>query len=93
MTWENFNEIFMKDVTYDNIKSHKKSGTQNPLSEKCIFGKATGGKGGGGCLIALYNLFSWWNFKLNSDQMCSIKTLFLKMLRYSQENACVGVSI
>ena len=48
MTWENFNEIFMKDVTYDNIKSHKKSGTQNPLSEKCIFGKATGGKGGGG---------------------------------------------
>ena len=38
MTWENFNEIFMKDVTYDNIKSHKKSGTQNPLSEKCIFG-------------------------------------------------------
>ena len=46
MTWENFNEIFMKDVTYDNIKSHKKSGTQNPLSEKCIFGKATGGKGG-----------------------------------------------
>ena len=37
----------MKDVTYDNIKSHKKSGTQNPLSEKCIFGKATGGKGGG----------------------------------------------
>ena len=48
MTWENFNEIFMKDVTYDNIKSHKKSGTQNPLSEKCIFGKATEGKGGGG---------------------------------------------
>ena len=47
MTWENFNEIFMKDVTYDNIKSHKKSGTQNPLSEKCIFGKATEGKGGG----------------------------------------------
>ena len=75
MTWENFNEIFMKDVTYDNIKSQ-------------------GGRGGGGGgLIALYNFFSWWNFKLNSDQMCSIKTLFLKMLRYSQENACVGVSI
>ena len=23
MTWRNFNEIFRKDVTYDNIKTHK----------------------------------------------------------------------
>ena len=37
----NFNEIFRKDVTYDNIKSHKKPGL-HPLSEKCIFGKTTG---------------------------------------------------
>ena len=24
--WRKFNEIFRKDVTYDNIKSHKKQG-------------------------------------------------------------------
>ena len=28
-----FNEIFRKDVTYDNIKSHKKSGLQ-PLGRR-----------------------------------------------------------
>ena len=30
---ENFNEIFRKDLTYDNIKSHKQAGL-HPLSEK-----------------------------------------------------------
>ena len=25
--WRKFNEIFRKDVTYDNIKSHKKQGS------------------------------------------------------------------
>ena len=29
----NFNEIFRKDVTYDNIKSHEKPGV-HPFSEK-----------------------------------------------------------
>ena len=38
----NFKEIFRKDVTYDNIKSHKKPGL-NPLSRSYIFGKTTGG--------------------------------------------------
>ena len=38
----NFNETFRKDVTYDNIKSHKKPGIQ-PLSRRYIFGKTTGG--------------------------------------------------
>ena len=36
----NFNEIFRKDVTYDNIKSPKKAGL-HPISEKHIFGKST----------------------------------------------------
>ena len=40
----NFNEIFGKDVAYDNIKSHKKPGVY-PLSERCSFGKTTGGGG------------------------------------------------
>ena len=38
---QNFNEIFRKDVTYDNIKSHEKPGIHN-FSEKHIFGKTTG---------------------------------------------------
>ena len=38
----NFNEIFKEDVTYNNIKSHKKPGL-HPFSEKHIFGKITGG--------------------------------------------------
>ena len=33
--------MFRKDVTYDDIKSHKKAGL-HPLSEKYIFGKTTG---------------------------------------------------
>ena len=37
----NFNEIFRKDVNYDNIKSHKKTGL-HPVSRTCIFGKTTG---------------------------------------------------
>ena len=36
----NFNEIFRKDVTYDNIKSHKKPGI-HPLSRRYIL-KTTG---------------------------------------------------
>ena len=43
----NFNEIFRKDVTYDNVKSHKKPGL-HPVSRRYIFGKATRGGGGGG---------------------------------------------
>ena len=35
-------EIFRKDVTYDNIKSHKKPGFQ-PLLRRYIYGKTTGG--------------------------------------------------
>ena len=38
----NFNEIFRKDVTYDNIKSHKKTGFHS-LFRRYIFGKTTGG--------------------------------------------------
>ena len=34
----NFNEIFREDVTYHNIKNHKKPGLY-PLSKRCIFGK------------------------------------------------------
>ena len=41
----NFTEIFRKDVTYDNIKSHKKPGL-HALSRKCISGKTTGEGGG-----------------------------------------------
>ena len=33
---------FQKNVTYDNIKSHKKPGL-HPLSRRYIFGKTTGG--------------------------------------------------
>ena len=40
----NFNGIFRKDVTYDNIKSHKKPGL-HPLSRRYIFGKTIGGVG------------------------------------------------
>ena len=38
----NFNEFFRKNVTYDDIKSHPKSGLQ-PLSRKHNFGKTTDG--------------------------------------------------
>ena len=38
----NFNEIFRKDVTYDNIKSHKNPGF-HPLFRRCIFRKTTRG--------------------------------------------------
>ena len=34
----NVNEIFRKDVTYDNIKSHKKVGS-HPLFKRYIFRK------------------------------------------------------
>ena len=38
----NFNEIFRKDVNFDNIKSHKKTGF-HPLFRRYIFRKTTGG--------------------------------------------------
>ena len=38
----NCNEFFRKNVTYDDIKSHPKSGLQ-PLSRKHSFGKTTDG--------------------------------------------------
>ena len=37
----NFNKIFRKDVTYGNIKSHKKPGV-HPLSRRYIFEKTIG---------------------------------------------------
>ena len=37
----NFNEIFRKNVTHNNIKSHQKSGL-HPLSRKHNIGKTTG---------------------------------------------------
>ena len=40
--FRNFDEIFRKDVAYDNIKSHKKGGLYR-LSKKYIFGKTTEG--------------------------------------------------
>ena len=40
----NFIEIFRKDVTYDNFRSHKKAGLR-PLSRKYFCGKITGGGG------------------------------------------------
>ena len=39
----NFNGIFRKDVTYDNIKSYKKAGF-HPLFRRYIFRKTTGGQ-------------------------------------------------
>ena len=36
---KNFNEIFRKDVTYDNLKSHKKPGLR-AFSRRYIFGKS-----------------------------------------------------
>ena len=36
----NFNKMFRKDVTYDNIKSHKKK-ELHPLSRRYIYGKTT----------------------------------------------------
>ena len=41
-----FNEIFMEDVPYDNIKSHKKTGFHPPF-RRYIFRKTTGERGGG----------------------------------------------
>ena len=37
----NFNEIFRKDVTYDNIKGHKKTGFY-PSFRRYFFRKTTG---------------------------------------------------
>ena len=41
----NFNEIFRKDVTYNIVKSHKKTGL-HPVCRRYIFGKVTRGGGG-----------------------------------------------
>ena len=38
---KNFNEIFREDVTYNNIKSHKKT-ELHPLFRRYSFGKTTG---------------------------------------------------
>ena len=40
----NFNETFSKDVTCNNIKNHKKSGS-NPLFRRYIFRKTTVARG------------------------------------------------
>ena len=42
--YRNLNEIFRKDVTYDNIKSHTKTGLQS-FSEKTHFWKNHSGEG------------------------------------------------
>ena len=42
-----FNEIFRKDVTYDNVKSHRKQGFTLSL-EGVFFETPYGGGGGGG---------------------------------------------
>ena len=39
--YRNFNDIFRKDMTYDNTESLKKSGV-HPLFTRYIFGKTTG---------------------------------------------------
>ena len=38
----NFNDIFRKDMTYDNIKIKKKKTGPHPLSKRYIFGKTRG---------------------------------------------------
>ena len=35
-------EVFRKDVTYDNIKSHSKEPGVHPISRRHIFGKTAG---------------------------------------------------
>ena len=44
--FRNFNKVFREDITYDNIKSHKKPGF-HPLFRRYIFRKTTEGEGGG----------------------------------------------
>ena len=44
--WTTFNEIFRKDVTYDNIEKYKKE-KFHLLFRRCIFRKKTDGGGGG----------------------------------------------
>ena len=39
--WRNFDEVFRKDLTYDNIKSHEKP-ESHPFLRRCIFGKTQG---------------------------------------------------
>ena len=39
--------------------------------------------------MAFKKFYIYWS----SHQRCSIKKLFLKILQYSQENTCVGVSL
>ena len=51
----NFNEIFRKIVTYDNVKSHKKAGFHH-LFRKNMFEKTTE-EGGGGKGGAIQNYF------------------------------------
>ena len=51
----NFNEIFRKDLTYDNNKSHKKQGF--PLSLEDTFFEKPQGVGGGGVTFTTPVLF------------------------------------
>ena len=46
-----FNDIFRKDVAYDNIKSRKKN--QSFMSRKQNFGKSTGGQTGSQAFLGL----------------------------------------
>ena len=48
----NLNDIFRKDVTYNNITSHKKTGL-HPLSRKSSFGKT---KEGSNCATSLFRV-------------------------------------
>ena len=48
-----FNDIFRKDVAYDNIKSHKKNQSFTLCLENKIFGKSTGGQTGSQAFLVL----------------------------------------
>ena len=60
----NFNEIFRKDVTYGNIKIHKKSGL-HLLSRRYIFGKATRGRASNWPTSSLLRVNEISTFKLS----------------------------
>ena len=71
----NFNDIFRKDVTYDNIKSHEKPGF-HPLFRRHIFRKTTGV-----CITASGNILASGNFFLKL-LMASLETKELLIFWY-----------
>ena len=76
----NFNEIFRKDVTYDNIKSHKKPGF-HPLFSRYIYRKTTRGRGERGGQLDLpqpiLGLKKGWIIALHSNiRKGTLRSLF-----------------